>query len=287
MAKPASIFISYRRKDADGHAGRLYDRLKSWFDIDDVFFDVQSIESGAHFPERIRHAVEGSRVVLVLISRDWIEEINRRATLPEVDFVRQEVELALQLSATNGQPQIIPVLFGGGSPPALADLHASLRVGMARLPDIAVHEFRGTNADWDHQFERLRKRIEAVDGVPPARYRLPAGVRRPFHLIGHQLSAHFRDPAHAVTSVRTTLLAEPHDSIVVPAVLHGMGGVGKTQLALKYSLDNRESYAGIWWFRAESDETLQLDASAACVEAGVKLIPGELPTTTFKYWLAE
>ena len=36
----ARIFISYRRTDAGGYAGRLYDRLSSHFGADHTFIDV-------------------------------------------------------------------------------------------------------------------------------------------------------------------------------------------------------------------------------------------------------
>ena len=85
--------------------------------------------------------------------------------------------------------------------------------------------------------------------------------------------------------MREALLGGGHAAIVVRAALYGMGGVGKTQLALKYSHEYRDSYAGVWWFRAESDKTLQLDARDACLQAGAPLVDGEPTAATFKRWL--
>jgi hypothetical protein len=39
------IFISYRREDASGHAGRLRDRLTQRFGRETVFMDVSDIAS--------------------------------------------------------------------------------------------------------------------------------------------------------------------------------------------------------------------------------------------------
>ena len=39
----AKIFISYRRDDSAGHAGRLYDRLSDHFGLDQVFMDIDTI----------------------------------------------------------------------------------------------------------------------------------------------------------------------------------------------------------------------------------------------------
>jgi TIR domain len=285
MNQQASVFISYRRSDAGGHAGRLFDRLKLWFDADVLFYDMDSIQSGDIFPQRLELAVSGANVVLVLIGPDWLAEINRRATLAAVDFVRIEIELALRLQIANGSPKVIPVLLGGAKPPSLADLHENLRAGLQRLPSLDVHEFQGKNTDWDQQFVRLRELIARLPGVPAPRYRPPVGEPKPFRVIDHLLSPHFRDPRGALARVREALLAGGNAAIVVPTALYGMGGVGKTQLALKYSYEYGDSYVGVWWLRAEADNTLQLDARDACIEAGAPLADGEVPSAAFKHWL--
>ncbi|MGH8772477.1 MAG: TIR domain-containing protein, partial [Burkholderiales bacterium] len=53
----SGIFISYRREDAAGHAGRLFDRLSEHFGRDRVFMDVSGIEPGVDFVEAIETAV--------------------------------------------------------------------------------------------------------------------------------------------------------------------------------------------------------------------------------------
>jgi tetratricopeptide (TPR) repeat protein len=283
--RAASVFISYRRTDAAGHAGRLHDRLKSWFDSKEVFYDVDTIESGDNFPERIRVAVSKAKVVLVLIAPDWLTEINRRAALTDVDFVRAEVGSALRSNAVNGIPKIIPVLLGGAQPLLQNELHEALPSDLQGLLNFDALEFQGKNSDWDHQFVRLRELIAGVPGVPVPRFRPPAGEPKPFRVIDHLLSPHFRDPGNVLARLRETLLAAGNAAIVVPAALYGMGGVGKTQLALKYSYEYRDSYAGVWWFRAETDGTLQLDARDACSETGAAVVDAEPPTGTFKRWL--
>jgi hypothetical protein len=43
------IFLSYRRADAAGTAGRLFDRLSQHFGTGQVFRDIDSIEAGDNF----------------------------------------------------------------------------------------------------------------------------------------------------------------------------------------------------------------------------------------------
>jgi hypothetical protein len=47
-------------------------------------------------------------------------------------------------------------------------------------------------------------------------------------------------------------------SSVLCQVMHGLGGVGKTQLAVKYTYDFAEGYDTVAWIRAETPSTLAL-----------------------------
>ena len=52
-----AIFVSYRRADSAGYAGRLVDKLKAQFG-NQVFFDVDSIRPGANFHDVIRETLD-------------------------------------------------------------------------------------------------------------------------------------------------------------------------------------------------------------------------------------
>jgi len=49
----AGIFISYRREDSAGWAGRLHDRLSARFGRRAVFIDVDTLAPGQDFPTTI------------------------------------------------------------------------------------------------------------------------------------------------------------------------------------------------------------------------------------------
>ena len=66
--QPANrIFISYRRDDAAYPAGWLFDRLIDRFGAGQVFKDVDSIELGDNFADKIQDAVKLCSVFLAVI----------------------------------------------------------------------------------------------------------------------------------------------------------------------------------------------------------------------------
>jgi hypothetical protein len=282
---PASIFISHRRSDIGGHARALYERLLQWFDREQVFYDTDPREAGAVLPQHIEAAVRSARLVLVLIGPSWLSELNHRVQLPMRDYVSLEVALALHRQAEEGSVEIIPVLLDGAMPiPDATAIHVRARADLQGLCLLRAHEFQGKNLDSNRQFVALRELLANVPGVPAPRYRTPGG-EQPFRVISRPLSPHFRDPNRALARVHECLQTQRRAAILAPAAAYGMGGLGKTQLALKYSHDYRDSYAGVWWFGAESETTMQLDACEACKETGAVAAEGELPMAAFMRWL--
>jgi hypothetical protein len=51
------IFVSYRRSDSQGEAGRLFDDLAKHFGEQSVFMDVSAIEAGRDFRKAIEEGV--------------------------------------------------------------------------------------------------------------------------------------------------------------------------------------------------------------------------------------
>jgi hypothetical protein len=102
------IFLSYRREDTAGFAGRIYDRLEQSFSRENLFMDVDRIGAGQDFVRVIEQEVNACDAMLVLIGPDWLtvtDEMGRpRLENPE-DFVRVEVGSALKFGK-----RVIPVL---------------------------------------------------------------------------------------------------------------------------------------------------------------------------------
>jgi TIR domain len=109
------VFISYRRDDAAGYAGRLEEALERRLGHGSVFRDVLDIAPGEDFVHAIRTRLGGARTVLVLIGPRWAggDVPGTRRIDDAQDFVRLEVAVALDSGA-----QVVPVLLPGAEMPA-------------------------------------------------------------------------------------------------------------------------------------------------------------------------
>ena len=109
------IFISYRRDDSAGFAGRLRDRLVQRFPRNEIFMDVDNIAAGADFVSVLEKQVAECDVLLAVIGQNWLtikdNKDNRRLDNPE-DFVRIEIASALRFGK-----RIIPVLVNEADMP--------------------------------------------------------------------------------------------------------------------------------------------------------------------------
>ena len=72
----AGVFISYRRDDSGGYAGRLYDALVAHFGRDLIFVDIDSIRAGENFVDVIDKRIAACSVVAVLIGKSWLKSLD-------------------------------------------------------------------------------------------------------------------------------------------------------------------------------------------------------------------
>jgi beta-lactam-binding protein with PASTA domain len=154
------VFISYRREDSAGHAGRLFDRLRATFGNDRVFMDVTGIEAGVDFVEMLERAVASCQVLVTVIGPEWLTctDANGRARLEDpADFTRIEIAAALKRNV-----RVVPVLIGGASMPVAQALPEELRP-LARRQAVELRDTR-----WDADADYLLGVLKRVLGTEPA-----------------------------------------------------------------------------------------------------------------------
>ena len=153
MAVP-KIFLSYRREDSAGHAGRLYDHLARQFGETNVFMDVDALEPGIDFVATLEKTLAECDVLLAIIGPRWVS-ITDRAGTPrlsiEDDFVRLEIETALRRNI-----RTIPVLVEAAEMPLRDQVPESLSALLRR------HAIELTNSRWAYDVRRLIETLERL-----------------------------------------------------------------------------------------------------------------------------
>jgi TIR domain len=151
-----AIFISYRREDVEGHAGRLFQDLALQFGKGSVFMDVAGIHPGLDFRRVLEKQLASCGVLLAVIGDTWTSIKNdaglRRIDDP-ADLVRLEIAAALRREIP-----VVPVLVRGARLPRQDELPDDLKDLVYR------NAFELTHVRWESDVAAL---IEALRRVLP------------------------------------------------------------------------------------------------------------------------
>ena len=153
-----AIFVSYRRNDSEGEAGRLYDDLVEMFGDRSVFMDVAGISVGRDFRKAIDEHIATCGALLAIIGPTWVDlkdESGRRRLDDSGDFVRMETASALKRDVP-----VIPVLVRGAKMPRADQLPDDLKE-LAYRNCVEV-----THARWKSDIKILAKALRSILGDP-------------------------------------------------------------------------------------------------------------------------
>jgi TonB family protein len=196
------IFVSYRRSDSQGEAGRLFDDLVKHFGEDTVFMDVAAIEAGRDFRRAIEDGVTKCGVLLVMIGPQWLdakdERGGRRLQDPS-DFVRIETASALKRDIP-----VVPVLVRGAKMPSSEQLPEELK-------ELAYRNcIELTHARWKSDIHLL---VEAL------RRSLPVTLSSGTNVRSSKASASIRPGPHQEEMALPSKLEDKRSSRIDPATL--------------------------------------------------------------------
>jgi len=148
------IFISYRRDDAAGWAGRLSADLRSGLHGTPVFMDIDAIPPGVPWDDYIAQAVGSCDVLIALIGPHWLtvtDKAGRRRLDDPADLTRLEILAALQRNI-----RVIPALVGGAEMPAADELPDALKpLGRRQAYELADHR-------WNEDCARLVQVLKPI-----------------------------------------------------------------------------------------------------------------------------
>ncbi len=203
------VFISYRRADSAGWAGRLFDHLSNRYGNDLVFQDFDDIPPGQDFLEVIKAAIEDSEVMLVVIGPFWVENAQgqRRLDNPD-DVLRMEITLGLTSHLT-----VIPTLVGNASMPSPDDLPEPLKK-LSRLNAVEIrdgHWFKDVSELMDYLSELITQHRVKPD-LAEAQKELYEMQKRYFDLFPVDAGASLDIAQEALTRLDQVMPLYPQDS---------------------------------------------------------------------------
>lgn len=149
----SGVFVSYRRDDSQGFAGRLADDLAEALGPDRVFRDIE-IPVGSDFTDVLHRAIAACDILLVVIGRRWASASQhgyRSRLFEPTDWVRTEIEAAF----AQGK-QVVPVLVGGAEMPTASDMPESIG-RLARLQAAFL-----SDRHWDGEVLELAQRLRGL-----------------------------------------------------------------------------------------------------------------------------
>jgi len=191
----SQIFISYRREDSAGYAGRLRESLERRLGKGAVFRDVDALEPGQDFVDIIGIRLRDASACLVLIGREWLDAEDasgRRRLAQQNDYVRLEIATALE------QPKmrVIPVLVEGTRMPATEELPETIQ-GLARRQAVSLRD-----ESWDTDVKRFVTALDRRSWVQ--RYRLALAASAAVVVVGALAVAQFVGPQVSPDADTTT-----------------------------------------------------------------------------------
>jgi tetratricopeptide (TPR) repeat protein len=194
---------------------------------------------GEVFVQRMHQAVEQARRILLVLSPAYLESA----------FATAEWQAAFAKDPTGDHALLLPVRIAACQPPGLlrgrtyldlvglAERAAAERllagVGTERIRPSGQVRFPGpATAVPGEQARRFPARWPAIFGVP---------LRNP----------HFTGRSDLLARLRRQLAETKEGAVVQASAVHGLGGVGKTQLVIEYAHRYASDYDLVWWVTAE------------------------------------
>jgi hypothetical protein len=168
---------------------------------------------------------------------------------------------------------------------------------LKRLKDLANRELSAVNIDQDTQWrQRVLAAVTATNSLslmtptttPQIASLSPSGIRFPHFLIPPR-SANFvgRSAPMDLLEAGLEVKKPPHERRLRTVVIHGLGGVGKTQLAMEFAHQHRASYDACYWISADTPVKLAKGYDDIARKLQIQDVDHAQVRTLVKEWLCD
>ena len=236
---PVEVFYSYAhkdeafRKELEKHLSLLQRQrlITAWHD--------RHILPGADWSQDIDEHLERASLILLLISADFLAS----------DYCYGiEMQRALERHKAN-EARVIPILLRP------VDWDKAPFAHLQALPTGAkpVSTWRNRDAAFTDVAAGIRR---VIDEIPSLVASAPRAALPRIWNIPYPRNSFFIGREELLTRLHTQLQAGQATALSQPQAIIGLGGIGKTQIAVEYAYRYHQDYQVVLWARAESTEAL-------------------------------
>ena len=236
---PVDVFYSYAHEDEtfrnklETHLSLLQRQglITAWHD--------RHILPGTDWSQAIDEHLERASVILLLISADFLAS----------DYCSGlEMQRALERHQAN-EACVIPILLRP------VDWNNAPFAHLQALPTGAkpITTWRNRDAAFADVAAGIRRAVEDLSSLAASATR---AALPPIWNVPYPRNAFFIGRDEILTRLHTQLQAGQATALSQPQAIIGLGGIGKTQLAVEYAYRFHQDYQVVLWARAESTEAL-------------------------------
>jgi tetratricopeptide (TPR) repeat protein len=261
MAK-FDVFLSHNSKDKPA-VEQIARRLKSERDLK-VWLDKWNLVPGEPWQEEIEEALDQCQTYAVFLGPSGIGP-----------WENEEMRVALDERVQDKKRRVIPVLLPGAPDNKTLKLPRFLKrltwVDFRKgLDDKIAFHYLVCGIKGIPPGDISCPDVKPAEGALPEPGDLPTGSRMPF--TRNTLFTGRTDPLLALAK---TLIEEQNGKSLVTQAVHGMGGIGKTQLAVEFCYRYGHFLHGVHWLNAAEPGGLKAEIATCGREMGLSF--GDAP----------
>lgn len=238
------FFVSYNKAD------RVWAEWIAW-QLEEARYTVViqawDFRPGGNFVLDMQSAAADCERTIAVLSPDYLTS----------SFTAPEWAAAFAQDPTGKESKLLPVLVRECEPKGL--LTPIVYIDLFKLDEAAAKQ---TLIDGVPHGRAKPKAAPSFPGSPPrviaSEPRFP-GAMPDIWNIPHPRNRNFTGRSDELTELRASLIAGETAAIIQGRAISGLGGVGKTQLAVEYAYRHGTDYDIVWWLRSEDRVTLVSD----------------------------
>jgi hypothetical protein len=212
-------------------------------------WNFRKIGAGKEWEKQIDEHLRSAKIILLLISANFLDS----------DYC-YDVELKLAMERhEKGDARVIPIILHA------VDWKGSPFEKLNALPTNTkpISSWKNRNEAFKDVAVGIRKAVEEITGIsttPKKTQAVKADTLPPIWNVPHLRNPNFTGRDDILDRLRKSLTSGQPAALT--QAIHGLGGIGKTQVAVEYAYRHGGEYDLVWWIRSEEPATLASDYAA-------------------------